>query len=253
MPRVAVLGNLARDRIDGGPPQPGGCPFFAAHALRLLGRRGQIITRCADADRALFDGPVGALGTPVTLLSAQHTSGFDHSYRGETRATTVTSIGDSWTPDVAAELAESVSWVHVAPLLRSDFPPRTLAALAGGGRMLSLDAHGLVREARVGPLEQNADFDPALLTPASVLKLSEEEARIVAGGRFDASAARALGVGEILVTLGSRGEDVWFGDEVTHVPTSPVLGVETTGAGDAFMCGFAKARCDCGSTVVSAR
>jgi fructokinase len=78
-----------------------------------------------------------------------------------------------------------------------------------------------------------------------VLKLSEEEARIVAGGgTFGASAARALGVPEILVTLGSHGEDVWVDGTLTHVPTTPVLEVETTGAGDAFMVGYAAARTD---------
>jgi sugar/nucleoside kinase (ribokinase family) len=110
-----------------------------------------------------------------------------------------------------------------------------------------------VREARIGPLEQNADFDPATLEPVSVLKLSEQEARIVAGGRFDAETARALGVEEILVTLGSRGEDVWISDRLVHVPTTPVLGVETTGAGDAFMVGYAAARLDGASPVEAAR
>jgi sugar/nucleoside kinase (ribokinase family) len=253
MARVAVVGNLARDRIDGGAPQPGGCPFFAALALRLLGREGQIVTRCADTDRALFDGPVRALGVPVTLLSAEHTAGFDHDYDGETRRTTVTEVGDPWSPSDAAHLDDDVRWVHVAPLLRSDFPPETLAALAAGGRRLSLDAQGLVREPQVGPLEQNADFDPATLEAVSVLKLSEEEARIVSGDSFDAGAARALGVEEILVTLGSRGEDVWVSDHLLHVPTTPVLGVETTGAGDAFMVAYATARLDGTSPVEAAR
>jgi len=253
MSRVAVVGNLARDRIDGGLPQPGGCPFFAALALRLLGRGGQIVTRCADADRPLFDDPVAALGVPVTILSSEHTSGFDHFYDGEVRRTTVTAVGDPWTPADAAHLDPDVRWVHVAPLLRSDFPPKALAALASGGRRLSLDAQGVVREPRIGPLEQNAAFDPAALTAVSVLKLSEEEARIVAAGRFDASTYQSLGVEEILVTLGSHGEDVWVDGGVTHVPTTPVLEVETTGAGDAFMVGYAAARVDGGSPVEAAR
>jgi len=254
MSRVTVVGNLARDRIDGGPLQAGGCPFFAALALRLLGREGQIVTRCSDADRPLFEDPVDALGVPVTILSSERTSGFDHFYDGEIRRTTVTAVGDPWAPADAAHLDPDMRWVHVAPLLRSDFPPETLAALASGGRSLSLDGQGLVREPRIGPLEQNADFDPAALTPVSVLKLSEEEARIVAAGRFDASIARSLGVEEILVTLGSHGEDVWVVDGgVTHVPTTPVLGVETTGAGDAFMVGYAAARVDGGSPVEAAR
>jgi len=47
---------------------------------------------------------------------------------------------------------------------------------------------------------------------------------------------------------------VWVVDGgVTHVPTTPVLGVETTGAGDAFMVGYAAARVDGGSPVEAAR
>jgi sugar/nucleoside kinase (ribokinase family) len=250
---VAVVGNLARDRVDGGPPQPGGCPFFAAYALRAIEGSGHIVTRYAEADRALFEGPVASLGVPVTILRAKHTSGFDHAYAGETRSTTVTEIGDSWTPDDAEHVDRGVTWVHVGPLLRSDFPPDAIAALARGGRRVSLDAQGLVRAPRLGPLVQDAGFDPRLLDSVSVLKLSEEEASIVAGGRFDASSARALGVDEILVTLGSHGEDVWVDGVVTHVPTTPVLGVETTGAGDAFMVAYVSARHDGASPVDAAR
>ena len=252
MSHVAVVGNLARDRVDGGPPQPGGCPFFAAYALRAFGGSGQILTRCAVADRPLFEEPVEALGVPVAILPAAHTSGFDHTYAGEIRSTTVTEIGDRWTGDDAAHLDPGVTWVHVAPLLRSDFPPAALAAFADG-RRISLDAQGLVRAPRLGPLQQDASFDPAVLRHVSVLKLSEEEAAIVAGGTFDASSARALSVPEILVTLGSRGEDVWVDGAVEHVPTTPVLGVETTGAGDAFMVAYASARLDGASPVDAAR
>jgi sugar/nucleoside kinase (ribokinase family) len=253
MPSVAVVGHLARDRVDGGPPRPGGCPFFAALALRLLGRDAQILTRCSNADRALFHGPLGELGVPVTVLSSEHTSGFDHDYEGEVRTTTVTSLGDPWTPADAEHLADDVTWVHVAPLLRSDFPPETLAALAGAERRVSLDAQGLVREPRVGPLEQNADFDPALLESIEVLKLSAEEAQIVAGGPFESSTAVRLGVAEILVTLGSRGADIWIDGAVTHLRTTPVLQVESTGAGDAFMVGYVAARSDGASPMAAAR
>ena len=122
------------------------------------------------------------------------------------------------------------------------FPRETLAALAERGCRVSLDAQGLVRAPRLGPLAQDAEFDPGVLESVSVLKLSEEEASIVAGGRFDASTARSLGVSEILVTLGSHGEDVWVDGELTHLPTTAVLGVETTGAGDAFMVAYSGTR-----------
>jgi sugar/nucleoside kinase (ribokinase family) len=253
VPRIAVLGNLAVDRVDSGPPRAGGCPFFAAQALALLGREGQILTRCSDRDRRLLEDALGDLAPELDVISSDRTSGFDHVYEEEARTTTVTSLGDPWSPDDASRLADDVRWVHVAPLLRGDFPPETIEALAAGGRRVSLDAQGLVRERQLGPLTQDAHFDPATLAAVSVLKLSEEEARIVAGGEFDASTAGRLGVEEVLVTLGSRGEDVWLGGTVTHLPTTPVLDVETTGAGDAFMVAYVTARDDGADPVDAAR
>lgn len=253
MSRIAVVGNLAVDRVDGGRPRAGGCPFFAAQALRLLGRDGQIVTRCSDPDRRLLEHALGDLDPKVTIVLSEHTAGFDHLYEDETRSTTVTNVGDAWSPLDAARLADDVRWVHVAPLLRGDFPPETLAAFASGGRRVSLDAQGLVRERQLGPLAQNAAFDPLVLHSVSVLKLSEEEARIVAGGPFDGSTARDLGIEEIVVTLGSRGEDLWLGADAVHVPTTPVLDVETTGAGDAFMVAYLVARGDGAAPVDAAR
>ncbi len=243
MPQLAVVGNLARDRIDGGAPQPGGCPFFAALAFRLLGREGQILTRCAEPELALFQPAIDALEVPVTVLPAAGTAAFDHAYDDETRSTTVTGIGDPWAAGDAAYIDADVTWVHVAPLARSDFPVATLSALATG-RRLSLDGQGLVRSPQLGPLVQNAEYDEGVLAPVSVLKLSEEESQIVAHGVFDAATAARLGVPEILVTFGSRGETVYADGLISHVPTSPVTGVETTGAGDAFMVGYIAARSD---------
>jgi sugar/nucleoside kinase (ribokinase family) len=244
VPRVAVVGNLARDVVDGGAPSPGGCPFFAAEAFRRLGEEGQIVTRFAERDRTLFAPALAGLGTPVTLLPATSTSGFSLDYEGEERVMGVTGIGQTWEPDDAAALDPGVSWVHVAPLLRSDFPAATLAALADG-RRLSLDGQGLVRSPALGALTSDADFDPAVLASITTLKLSEEEARTVAGGPFDRSTAASLGVPEVLLTLGSHGAVLFTAGTDTFVPAAwPVFGVQTTGAGDAFMVGYATARTD---------
>ena len=249
MPRIAVVGNLARDVVDGGAPSPGGGPTFAAEAFRRLGEEGQVVTRYAAADSALF----AELG-PVTVLPAERTSGFALDHVGDARTVTVTAEGERWSPDDAAALAEGVEWVHVAPLLRGEFPAETLAALAGG-RRLSLDGQGLVRVPGVGPLREDGAFDPAVLEHVTALKLSEHEAGIVAGGgRFDLDAAARLGVPEVLLTLGSRGAVVFAAGRATHVePADPVAGVHATGAGDTFAIGYAVARLDGLEPVVAAR
>ena len=58
MPGVAVIGNLSRDVVDGGPPRVGGAAYYAGRALRVLGSRARIVTRCAPADRDLVLAPL---------------------------------------------------------------------------------------------------------------------------------------------------------------------------------------------------
>jgi sugar/nucleoside kinase (ribokinase family) len=253
VPRVAVVGNLSKDRVDGGPLQPGGCPFFAVEALRRLGRKGQVATRYAAADEAIFESALAAVDQAVTLLPARTTSGFALDYHGEERAMAVTEIGSSWQAGDAAVLESTVEWVHVAPVLRSDFPAETLAALADG-RKLSFDGQGLVRVPEPGPLTVDAEYDPALLASITVLKLAEDEAQIIAApSAFDRAIAFGLGVPEVLLTLGSRGSIVYADGIETAVPAArPVLGVQTTGAGDVFMVAYIVARSDGADPVTAA-
>ena len=239
MARLAVIGNVARDHVDGGPPSPGGCPTFAALAFRMLGREGQILTRYAESDRQLFEHHLAELGVPVTTLPADATSGFALDYQGDSRTMRVTAMGHTWRPSDLEALEPTVEWVHVAPLLRSDFPAETL------GRRVSFDGQGLVRVPRIGEMAVDADFDPALLPPLSVLKLAEDEAEIVAGGRFEARHAAQLGVPELLLTLGSEGAILYLGGGEEAIPvTGPVRDVQSTGAGDVFMVAYIAARSD---------
>ncbi|HEX3456016.1 MAG TPA: PfkB family carbohydrate kinase [Gaiellaceae bacterium] len=248
MPRIAVVGNVSLDVVDGRAPSAGGGPTFAAEAFRRLGEEGQVVTRYAAPEASLF----GALG-PAVALPAGATSGFAIDHDSEARAMQVTAEGARWSPADAAAVAEDVEWVHVAPLLRGEFPAETLAALATG-RRLSLDGQGLVRVPAVGPLREDAGFDAAVLDHVTVLKLSEHEAGIVAGGHFDLDAAARLGVPEVLLTLGSRGAVVFADGRVTPIePAAPVTDVHATGAGDTFAIGYAVARLDGAEPVDAAR
>lgn len=243
MSGLTVIGNLSLDRVDGGAVRPGGCPSFASLALEMLEREEQILTRCAPSDMHVFDELLAALPVPVTVLPAVTTSAFGLVYHGEDRSITVDAIGDTWTPADVDAVSAAATWIHVAPLLRSDFTAETLAVLARDGRFVSFDGQGLVRVPRTGPLAVDNDFAAEVLRSIRVLKLAEDEASIVAGGRFDESAARALGVPEVLLTLGSEGSVVYARERVERIPAAwPVLGVQTTGAGDVFMVGYAAAR-----------
>jgi sugar/nucleoside kinase (ribokinase family) len=236
VPGVTVLGNLAIDIINGAPPSPGGCASFAGVALQAAGGRGQIIAMGAERDHALFDGLMHRFGSLVRILPSDVTSAFSLDYDDtDHRHMGVRAIGPVWAPADVDAADPKTTWVHLAPLLRTDFPAETLAALDARGHRVAYDGQGLVRADRLGPLVEDHHFGADLLTHLDILKLAEDEAVIVAGGSFDAETAKRLGVPEILVTYGSEGCDIYLDGTVERVPAAwRVLDVQTTGAGDMF-------------------
>jgi sugar/nucleoside kinase (ribokinase family) len=252
VPRLAVVGNLSRDLVDGGPPRVGGPPFWAARALRALETPSVVIAKCAAADRALLVRPLVALGIPVLWLGGASTAAFSIRYEGDRREMTVDGIGDPWSPRDVRKLGDA-RWIHVGALAQSDFPPETLAELAAGRRRILFDGQGLVRPPTTGPLELHGNYDPEVLRHVTVLKLAEEEAQALVG-EPDEAALRALEVPEIVVTLGSRGSLVYADGRLERVATQAVGGaVDPTGAGDAFAVAYLAARAGGHAPVPSAR
>ena len=96
-----------------------------------------------------------------------------------------------------------------------------MAALTARGHRLVVDAQGLVRHGRVGPLVSDGDVDPALLGHITALKLNDEEAVQLCGGT-DEESLRSLGIPEIVLTLGSDGALIISGDVTTRVDAVPI-------------------------------
>jgi sugar/nucleoside kinase (ribokinase family) len=235
-PGVTVLGNLAIDVINGAPKSPGGCASFSGVALQAAGGHGHIVALAAEKDHALFDSLLDRFGAILRILPADCTSAFRLDYEDvDHRQMSVDAIGPVWGSSEIEAADPDTTWVHLAPLLRTDFPASTLALLAERGHRVAYDGQGLVRADRLGPLVVDSHYPPELLRHLSVLKLAEDEAVIVADGPFDESTAKQLGVPEILVTYGSEGCDIYTDDTVVRVPAAwRVEGVQTTGAGDMF-------------------
>ena len=231
--RVAVVGNLSLDHVEGGPPRPGGPPRYAARSLAALGVPSLVRAKSAAADRARLVRPLEELGIPVEWRPGATTATYAFSYDGDVRTMEVRELGSTWSPEDVAGLG--ADWVHVGALFRGEFPEETLAALAETAR-LSFDGQGLVRPARVGPLELEPEPDTSFLRHVSVLKLSEEEARALVGS-LEERPLSELGVPEVVVTLGSRGAIVVADGRLVHVPAEPV-DADPTGAGDAFAAAY---------------
>jgi sugar/nucleoside kinase (ribokinase family) len=231
--RVAAVGNLSLDLVDGGPPRVGGPPYHAARALAALGVPAVVRVKCAEADRSRLLPPLEELGLSIEWRPGEMTATYAFSYDGDVRTMEVLELGSTWSAVDVTGLDDE--WIHVGALFRGEFPDETLAALAEGAR-LSFDGQGLVRPARRGPLVLEPEPEPSLLRHVSVLKLSEEEALALLGG-LDQERLSSLGVAEVLVTLGSRGCIVAVEGQLFRVPADP-LEVDPTGAGDAFAAAY---------------
>ena len=249
---LAVIGSLSRDVVAGGAPQIGGGSWHAARALRALRLGATIFAKCGETERRTFQRQLAATGLPTVLAVGGETTGFSMSYdeRG-IRTMIVDAVGEPWRArDASPDLLRTVEWLHVAPLLRSDFDAETLKRLAKDRRIL-LDGQGLVRVPATGPLVLDGDFDRDVLRNVSILKLAEEEARAIIGDA-DLESLVSLGVPEVVVTFGLDGSLVLARGAATHVPAHTVH-ADPTGAGDAFAVAYLAGRADGHAPVSAAR
>jgi sugar/nucleoside kinase (ribokinase family) len=235
---VTVLGNFSVDYVDDGPPTPGGCPVFAAMALEAMGHPGRVVARLSRDDLPLFQPVFDRYGELIAPLWTPRTSSFALRYQDDGRQMNVNSIGEPWAQSEIDAAPIGTEWVHLAPLLRGDFPLEFLEALTARGHRISLDGQGLVRVPRLGRLHLDGEFDRRLLDPIEVLKLNRVEADALAGGPFDTPTATRLGIAEILVTFGAAGCDLYLDGDRNHIPARAVADVQTTGTGDAFMVSY---------------
>lgn len=233
MSTIAALGHVTRDVIAGAEPRPGGGVFYATRALARLGADAHAEASCSAEHRAQLIPPLEAFGLPVTWHESSTTTEYSFDYEGDRRIMSLDAVGDPWTPEQALAGAGDAGWIDVCALTRTDFPAETLAALAADGRHLLVDLQGLVRTAALGPLQTDANIGD-VLRHVDILKLNDEEAETLIGST-DPEQLHALGVAEIVLTLGSQGAWVVTPDLIEHVPAVPVEGrVDPTGAGDAY-------------------
>jgi sugar/nucleoside kinase (ribokinase family) len=230
--QLAVIGNLSRDVVAGAEPRPGGGVYWSTRALARLGAHAMVSAACSADDRPLLLPPLEAFGLPVTWHASSQTTAYSFHYEGDRRIMWQDAVGDPWTPEQAVGAAADAAWVNVCALTRTDFPPKTLAALSEGRRLL-VDLQGLVRTPSVGPLHTDEHIGD-VLGHIDVLKLNDEEA-VTLVGSADPEKLLQLGIQEIILTLGSQGAWIVTPDLVEHVPAVPVAGpVDPTGAGDSY-------------------
>jgi len=240
---LTLIANVALDRVNRGPWTCGGCPAFAPYAFAHLHAGGVINAACADEDLGLFRASCTDDSVTFRFKPAEATTRFDLNYFGEfgeTRSMVVHTVGHAWSESDIDRLEIDTDWVHLAPLLRSDFPAPTVARLAARGHRIAYDGQGLVRVPQIGELTLDARYDPELIRHLTVLKLSEDEIAVLAAEHGRESVLDTLSaIPELILTLGFRGAEIHSAGTVSHVaPDRVISDVQTTGAGDAFMIAY---------------
>jgi sugar/nucleoside kinase (ribokinase family) len=241
MTAIACIGHLTNDVVAGGAPRPGGGVFYSARALARIGADARVAASCSAEDREHLVPPLEAFGLPVTWYESGTTTRYSFHYEGDRRIMSQDAVGEPWSAERALEAVADAEWIHVGALTRSDFPPDVLAALATDDRKLLVDAQGLVRTPDLGPLRTDGNIGTAL-HHVSILKLNDEEAETLLG-TADPLDLHAIGMPEVILTLGSEGSYVITRAGIEHVPARVVVGpVDPTGAGDTYSAAYLTAR-----------
>ncbi|EEV0612837.1 aminoimidazole riboside kinase [Escherichia coli] len=254
--KVWVLGDAVVDLLpesDGRLlPCPGGAPANVAVGIARLGGTSGFIGR-------LGDDPFGALmqrtllteGVDITYLKQDEwhrtsTVLVDLNDQGERSFTfMVRPSADLFLETTDLPCWRHGEWLHLCSIALSAEPSRTSAftamtAIRHAGGFVSFDPN--IRE----DLWQDEHLLRLCLRQAlqlaDVVKLSEEEWRLISGktqnDRDICALAKEYEIAMLLVTKGAEGVVVCYRGQVHHFAGMSVNCVDSTGAGDAFVAGL---------------
>ncbi|PDO83405.1 aminoimidazole riboside kinase [Kosakonia pseudosacchari] len=254
--RVWCLGDAVVDLLPEAPGHlmqcPGGAPAnVAVGVARLQGNSGFI--------GRVGDDPFGRF-MQQTLSAEQVDTTFMHTDPAQRTSTVVVALDDdgerSFTfmvrPSADLFLAESDlpafqrgEWLHCCSIALAAEPSRSttfsaMQRVRSAGGFVSFDPN--IRQDLWKDATQLRRCLSQALTLADVVKLSEEELAFFSGStQLDASMqamATRYAISLLLVTQGKAGVTAWHSGKIFHYPTLPVVSVDTTGAGDAFVAGL---------------
>lgn len=254
--KVWVLGDAVVDLLpesDGRLlPCPGGAPANVAVGIARLGGTSGFIGRVGDDSfGALMQRTLLTEGVDITYLKQDEwhrTSAVlvDLNDQGERSFTfMVRPSADLFLETTDLPCWRHGEWLHLCSIALSAEPSRTSAftamtAIRHAGGFVSFDPN--IRE----DLWQDEHLLRLCLRQAlqlaDVVKLSEEEWRLISGktqnDREICALAKEYEIAMLLVTKGAEGVVVCYRGQVHHFAGMSVNCVDSTGAGDAFVAGL---------------
>ena len=254
--KVWVLGDAVVDLLpesDGRLlPCPGGAPANVAVGIARLGGTSGFIGRVGDDPfGALMQSTLLTEGVDITYLKQDEwhrtsTVLVDLNDQGERSFTfMVRPSADLFLETTDLPCWRHGEWLHLCSIALSAEPSRTSAftamtAIRHAGGFVSFDPN--IRE----DLWQDEHLLRLCLRQAlqlaDVVKLSEEEWRLISGktqnDRDICALAKDYEIAMLLVTKGAEGVVVCYRGQVHHFAGMSVNCVDSTGAGDAFVAGL---------------
>lgn len=254
--RVWCLGDAVVDLLPEGQGRllqcPGGAPANVAVGIARLQGNSGFIGRVGDDPFGHFMRQTLAderVDTTFMLADAAHRTStvvVSLDEEGERSFTFMVRPGaDLFIEQSDLPPFQKGEWLHCCSIALAAEPSRatTLAAMqrvqAAGG-FNSFDPN-----IRHDLWSDSASLQQCLsqaLQLADVVKLSEEELEFISGSaEMDSSIeqlAEKFSIRLLMVTQGKAGVRAWHNGEIHHYPTLPVVSVDTTGAGDAFVAGL---------------
>ena len=254
--KIWVLGDAVVDLLPDGEGRllqcPGGAPANVAVGVARLGGDSGFIGRVGDDPfgrfmrHALAQEQVDV--NYMRLDAAQRTSTVvvDLDSHGERTFTfMVRPSADLFLQPEDLPPFAAGQWLHVCSIALSAEPSRSttfaaMEAIKRAGGYVSFDPN-IRSDLWQDPQDLRDCLDRALAL-ADAIKLSEEELAFISGSDDIVSGIARLNARFqptlLLVTQGKAGVQAALRGQVSHFPARPVVAVDTTGAGDAFVAGL---------------
>ncbi|HEY4437784.1 aminoimidazole riboside kinase [Lelliottia sp. JS-SCA-14] len=256
MKKIWVLGDAVVDLLPDGEGRllqcPGGAPANVAVGIARLGGHSAFIGRVGDDPfgrflrQTLIREKVDVEWMHLDPLHRTSTVVVDLDESGERSFTfMVRPSADLFLTQADLPSFHEGDWLHVCSIALSAQPSRTttfqaMDAIKAAGGYVSFDPN-----IRPDLWQDDNELRECLMQAmrkADVVKLSVEELTFLSG-LDELEPALALVVSQsqsplVLVTKGKEGVVAWHNGTLTAYSAAPVVSVDTTGAGDAFVAGL---------------
>lgn len=243
---ICSIGHITRDKVVTPSKtvfMSGGTSYYMTYAISRLPRSVsyQLVTKVGRSEMPVVE-KIRQASIDTVCYPSRDTVFFENIYGADSneRRQRVLAKSDAFTLEEMKPLDARI--FHLGCLLADDFSPEVVEYLASKGTV-SIDVQGYLREV-VDESVHAVDWKDKrrILACTGILKLNEEETRVITGEQDIREAAKAIagmGVREVIITLGSYGSTIYADGQFHDIPPyQPSAVVDATGCGDTFSAGY---------------